>query len=135
VLRDLTVVSWPPSYGVPEGLDLILRAPVAYYLPAATLGKWLGVHWADKLLLAWTGLGVLLFFQLLPLSRQPLRWALGLASVVLFSGLDIVGGLLFYGTWPPAGSTSSGGPAHSSIHPKPPSCSGFRTMLYQPGWP
>jgi hypothetical protein len=104
VLRDLTVVSWPPSYGQPEGLDLILRAPVAYYLPAATLGKWLGVHWADKLLLAWTGLGMLLFFQLLPLSRQPLRWALGLASVVLFSGLDIVGGLLFYGTWPPAGS-------------------------------
>jgi hypothetical protein len=104
VLRDLTVGDWPPSYGRADGPGLILRAPVAYYLPAATLGKWLGVHWADKLLLAWTCLGVLLFLRLLPLSRQPLRWALGLACVVMFSGLDIVGGLLFYGSWPPAGS-------------------------------
>lgn len=104
VLRDLTVGNWPPSYGQRDGFDLILRAPVAYYLPAATLGNWLGVQWADKLLLAWTCLGVLLFLQLLPLSRQPMRWALGLACVILFSGMDIVGGLLFYGSWPPAGS-------------------------------
>lgn len=104
VLRDLTVSAWPPSYVQPGGAELILRAPVAYYLPAAALGKWLGVHWADKLLLAWTWLGTLLFLQLLPLSRQPLRWALGLICMMLFSGMDIVGGLLFYGSWPPAGS-------------------------------
>jgi len=104
VLRDLTVGAWPPSYGQVDGVDIILRAPVAYYLPAATLGKWLGIHWADKVLLAWTCLGVVLFLQLLPLSRQPMRWALGLACVVLFSGMDIVGGMLFYGSWPPAGS-------------------------------
>jgi len=104
VLRDLTVGAWPPSYGQADGVDIILRAPVAYYLPAATLGKWLGIHWADRLLLAWTWLGVLLFLQLLPLSKQPLRWALGLACVVMFSGMDIIGGLIFYRSWPPAGT-------------------------------
>lgn len=104
VLRDLTVSDGPPGYQLPGGLDLILRAPVAYYLPAATLGHWLGVGWADSLLLLWTALGVLLFLRLLPLSNQPLRWGLGVACVVLFSGMDIVGGLLFYNAWPPAGS-------------------------------
>lgn len=104
VLRDLTVGDWPPSYGRVGEFDLILRAPVAFYLPAATLGKWLGVHWVDRLLLVWTVIGVGLFLRLLPLSRQALRWGLGLLCVVLFSGMDIVGGLLFFGAFPPAGT-------------------------------
>ncbi len=104
VLRDLSSGAWPPSYGNTDGFDVILRAPVAYYLPSATLAQWLGIDWADRLLLAWTALGVGLFLSLVPLSSQALRWTLGIACVVLFSGMDILGGWLFYRSWPPLGT-------------------------------
>ncbi|MFM9559413.1 hypothetical protein ACKI19_45110, partial [Streptomyces caniscabiei] len=78
VLRDLSSGAWPPSYGNTDGFDVILRAPVAYYLPSATLAQWLGIDWADRLLLAWTALGVGLFLSLVPLSSQALRWTLGI---------------------------------------------------------
>lgn len=104
VLRDLSSGDWPPSYGNADGFDVILRAPVAYYLPSATLAQWLGIGWADHLLLAWTALGVGLFLSLVPLSSQALRWTLGITCVVLFSGMDILGGWLFYRSWPPLGT-------------------------------
>jgi putative flippase GtrA len=92
VLRDLVAVAWPPAYDVGEEDLLLLRAPVAYFLPAAGLAKLIGAGIADRLLWLWTALGVTIFFLLLPLSRtRPSRVALALLVVVAFSGMDIAG--------------------------------------------
>jgi hypothetical protein len=92
VLRDLAVSSWPPGYGVLNGSDLILRCPVAYYLPAALLAKIIGPAYADFLLFVWTAIGVMLFFMM-ALSRLQKVWQLLLAAtiIVFFSGMDILG--------------------------------------------
>lgn len=104
VLRDLSSGAWPPSYGQTAGFDVILRAPVAYYLPAATLAQWLGIGWADRLLFAWTALGVGLFLSMVPLSSIALRGALGIACLLLFSGMDILGSWLLNRSWWPLGT-------------------------------
>lgn len=92
VLRDLVVASWPPGYETGEEGVFILRAPVAYYLPAAATAKLTGLATADKLLWLWTMIGITIFFLLLPLRHATLaRAAVALAVVVLFSGMDIAG--------------------------------------------
>jgi hypothetical protein len=92
VLRDLVVGSWPPSYAAGEDDLFILRAPIAYYLPAASIAKLTGLVTADKLLWLWTMIGITVFFLLLPLRRTtPVRAAAGLLLIVLFSGMDIAG--------------------------------------------
>ena len=92
VLHDLVVGSWPPLYDVTDDDLYLLRAPVAYFLPAAALGKVFGLASADRLLWLWTVLGVMLFLLLLPLNRdKPLRFACALLIVTMFSGMDIVG--------------------------------------------
>jgi hypothetical protein len=92
VLRDLVVASWPPGYETGEDGVFILRAPVAYYLPAAAIAKLTGLATADKLLWLWTMIGITMFFLLLPLRHTTLvRATAALAVVVLFSGMDIVG--------------------------------------------
>ncbi|MBL0074505.1 MAG: hypothetical protein IPP41_00685 [Rhodocyclaceae bacterium] len=40
----------------------LLRAPVAYFLPAAAMAKIFGIASADRLLWLWTVIGVMLFF-------------------------------------------------------------------------
>jgi hypothetical protein len=92
VLRDLTVAPWPPSYAAGEDDVFILRAPVAYFLPAAAIAKLTGLATADKLLWLWTVVGITVFFLLLPLRHTSLaRSTAALLIVVLFSGMDIVG--------------------------------------------
>lgn len=92
VLRDLVAAPWPPSYEAGESDMFILRAPVAYYLPAAAIAKLTGLATADKLLWLWTMIGITVFFLLLPLRHTTLvRSIAALAVVVLFSGMDIVG--------------------------------------------
>lgn len=103
VLRDLTMSDWPPSYGSDGVFEHILRAPVTYYLPAAAMGKILGVAWADWLLWIWTILGVSVFFALLPLPASLARSALLLAMVTLFSGMDVVGWTTLSGELPRVG--------------------------------
>lgn len=96
VLRDLVLTAWPPSYGTLDGTDIILRSPVAYYLPAASLGKVLGLESADFLLFLWTTLGVGLFLMIaLSSARTPRKVIVALLVIVFFSGMDIVGALLF----------------------------------------
>ena len=46
VLHDLVASPWPVGYGLLEGKETLLRAPVAYFLPAALLGKWAGLPMA-----------------------------------------------------------------------------------------
>lgn len=92
VLHDLVVASWPVGYGVQEGVELVLRCPVAYYLPAAAFGKVFGVAAADAFLFIWTGVGASLFLWLC--LRETPSWrafATTLAVIVFFSGMDIVG--------------------------------------------
>lgn len=92
VLRDLVVNAWPIKYGEVDGLPVLLRAPVAYYLPAAVLGKLFGLVNADLFLWGWTVAGVVLLLLLLPLPKRSFpRFLLGLAVVVMFSGMDAVG--------------------------------------------
>lgn len=104
VLHDLVVDAWPVSYGETDGAPMMLRSPVAYFLPAAVLGKLFGVGYADMFLWGWTLLGVLLFLLLLPLPQRTfMRFSIGLAVVVLFSGMDVLGLLLTGSLLPESG--------------------------------
>lgn len=97
VLHDLTLYGWPPTYGEEGGYPVILRCPLGYYLPAALMGKLFGLASADFFLWLWTCLGTLLFLLLLPISaRSWPRAILGLAVVVLFSGMDWAGWTFLY---------------------------------------
>jgi hypothetical protein len=92
VLHDLVAGSWPPTYAAGGDDFYILRAPVAYFLPAAAIAKLTGLATADKLLWLWTVAGITLFFLLLPLRHASLaRSTAALLIVVLFSGMDILG--------------------------------------------
>jgi hypothetical protein len=96
VLHDLVVSPWPVGYGLLDGKESLLRAPVAYYLPAALVGKVAGLSMAHLTLALWTAMGATLFLlQVLSLTRSRLSTAVLVAAVVVFfSGLDIVGNLL-----------------------------------------
>jgi hypothetical protein len=96
VLHDLVVSPWPVGYGVLDGQESLLRAPVAYYMPAALLGKWAGLQAAHMALAVWTAAGTTLFIlQVLSLTPSRVGAALSVSAVVVFfSGLDIVGSLL-----------------------------------------
>ncbi len=96
VLHDLVVSPWPVGYGLVDGQESLLRAPVAYYLPAAIVGKAAGLAAAHVSMLVWTAIGAILFLlQVLSLTRS--RWSVAVtvaAVVVFFSGFDIIGSLL-----------------------------------------
>lgn len=92
VLRDLAVTAWPPRYKVEGVFDVILRAPVAYYLPAAMVGSFWGLPAANLALYAWTVLGYALFLHAALSLFDPggRRWVAA-AVLVGFGGLDILG--------------------------------------------
>jgi hypothetical protein len=96
VLRDLVSSSWPVGYGLLEGKETLLRASLGYFLPAAMIGKGLGLAAAHAAMALWTALGTTLFLlQVLSLTPSRVRVALLVAAViVLFSGFDIIGNLL-----------------------------------------
>jgi hypothetical protein len=99
VLHDLVVSPWPVGYGVLDGKESLLRAPIAYYLPAAIVGKVIGLSMAHMAMALWTAAGATLFL-LQVLSLMPSRMstaAMVVVVVVLFSGFDIIGCLLNYG--------------------------------------
>jgi hypothetical protein len=92
VLRDLVVSAWPVKYGLSQGMDIILRCPSAYYLPAAALGKFSGLAHADFLLFIWTALGVFLFLVLALSESSTMKQAVIVTIVVIaFSGMDVLG--------------------------------------------
>jgi hypothetical protein len=92
VLRDLVLGAWPVGYGLREGAELVLRAPIGFFLPAAAAGKMFGLQFADPALLVWTALGVALFLGLAASRVRGWPAVLLLVTVlVLFSGMDIVG--------------------------------------------
>ena len=97
ILRVLIQQPWPVSYSVsveqgtsPVTLTIPLVYYVAYYLPAAVVGKLFGWFWANQALFLWSYLGLclaLLWFVVLA-QRASL---LTLLIFVCFSGLDVVG--------------------------------------------
>jgi hypothetical protein len=96
VLHDLVVSHWPVGYGLHDGQETMLRAPLGYYLTAALIGKATSLSFAYVALLAWTAIGAVLFLlQVLSLVEDKASAALLAAAVVVFfSGADIVGELL-----------------------------------------
>ncbi|MCK9387286.1 MAG: hypothetical protein M0Q22_02680 [Sulfuritalea sp.] len=91
VLRDLVVNDWPPRYLDADGHEFVLRAPLGYYMVPALLAKFAGIAWADRLLLAWTWLGVSLFFLANFGGTTGGKRIVVLILFVIASGLDIVG--------------------------------------------
>lgn len=104
VLRDLTVLPWPVSYGPSGPWELILRAPVGYFLVPAALAKWTGLGSADLLLYVWTVLGLFLSILLVlqGIADRRHRW-LWLALLPWFSGMDFLGWLIEQPEAPVAG--------------------------------
>lgn len=96
VLHDLVVSSWPVGYGLHEGHETLLRAPLGFYLPAALVGKMTSLAFAHATLLLWTAVGAILFLlQAVSLVDSRMSAALvAVIVVVFFSGADIVGNLL-----------------------------------------
>ncbi len=95
VLHDLVGWPWPVGYGLLDGKETLLRSSLGYFLPAALVGKVLGLAAAHAAMALWTAVGATLFLlQVLSLTPSRLPVALVVtAVVVLFSGLDIVGNL------------------------------------------
>jgi len=92
LLHDLILAEGLPAYRFGGDETYILRAPLAYDLPAAAAGRIVGLYFADKLLWAWTATGTFLFLALLPFeSKLSLRLAAAMVIPVVFSGMDIVG--------------------------------------------
>lgn len=91
VLADLVAQDWPVTYRLrPPAGDLGLVYYVAYYLPAALVGRLAGWTAAHAALFAWTVAGVVLAWRWVArLGRAPA--AVALAVVVLASGFDVLG--------------------------------------------
>lgn len=98
VLGDLTFSQWPPSYRFYEGGHYLLRSAIGFFLPVAAAGKLLGAALLPHLMFIWTTLGVTIFLLLLPLpTTRPISLVGGLAIIVAFSGMDVLGIFLVHG--------------------------------------
>ena len=96
VLHDLVLGRWPVSYRTLDGREVLLRAPIGFYLPAALVGKAAGLRAAHAAMALWSAAGAAMFLMQV-LSRTPRTLSSSLtaaAVIVLFSGLDAVGTLL-----------------------------------------
>ena len=92
VLKDLIERPWPVVYDL-EGRDVPLVYYVAFYLPAALVGKVGGWTLANHALFLWSYAGLLLAgVWFIVLSRRVTAWSLLLFFA--FSGLDVIGRLL-----------------------------------------
>lgn len=96
VLADLIGAPWPVVYhSVANFGDLLLRAPLGIYLPAALVGKLLGPDAGLVAFFLWCLLGLALVTALLARGATSQREvASRLLVFVLFSGMDIVGSVL-----------------------------------------
>ena len=99
ILKDLVERPWPVVYRLggqdvpPEGRDVPLVYYVAYYLPAALIGKLAGWSLANYALFAWTLVGLVLAMLWFVVLVRRISFAV-LLLFVMFSGLDVVGRLL-----------------------------------------
>ena len=97
VLRDLTASPWPFVY-TDRGTPDLLRAPIAMFLIPALAGKAGGPAVADMAMLLQNSALLALILALGSLLFETRRTRLtALAVVIMFSGLDALGRLLFRG--------------------------------------
>jgi hypothetical protein len=100
VLVDLSRDAWPVRYRV-DGVALLLRAPIGFFLPASLVGKLWGVAAAEYALMLWMVAGVVLTFALMMRDRPTLGTAIVRIAVFIgFSGMDIVGTIAHYNPHP-----------------------------------
>ena len=101
VLRDLTATPWPPQYPFEGDFPLILRAPIAFYMPAAVVGWLAGPAVGDFALYLWTALGFALFLcAVTTLFQTPRQRWIAVLLMIAFGGLDLVGWILVKGDIP-----------------------------------
>jgi len=105
VLLDLVLRPWPVVYhGVPEQGDLLLRAPIGLYLPAAAAGKLAGMGLAGVVFFFWCLAGVVLALWLVARrGATPRAMLVRVLVFVFFSGMDGMGTLM-RGDMPTLGS-------------------------------
>lgn len=105
VLLDLVMRPWPVVYhAVGEQGDLLLRAPIGFYLPAAALGKLGGMGLAGVAFFFWCLFGVVLSLWLVARrAATPREMLVRVLVFVFFSGMDGIGTLL-RGQMPTLGS-------------------------------
>jgi hypothetical protein len=109
VLGDLIHRTWPVSYTPAENASApgSLIYYVAYYLPAAAVGKWLGHSAGQNFIVFWTWLGVLLslcaFSTAVSDDRSTRRQVLSGLFFIVASGADALGTYLASGAFPALG--------------------------------
>lgn len=92
VLHDLSIGGWPPNYQIADGSNLILRAPVGYFLPSAAIGYLLGASTANIAIYLWTALGWGLFLvAACRLFNTPRERIFCLLILTFFGGMDLLG--------------------------------------------
>ncbi len=89
ILKDLVERPWPVVYKL-GGQDVPLVYYVAYYLPAALLGKLGGWSLANQALFAWSWIGLVLAMTWFLVLNRRAAFSVVLLFV-MFSGLDVVG--------------------------------------------
>ena len=92
ILKDLVTRPWPVVYRL-GGEQVPLVYYVAYYLPAALLGKLGGWTLANQALFVWSLLGLILAMLWFSILSRRAAFTVVLLFV-LFSGLDVVGQMI-----------------------------------------
>ena len=89
VLRDLVNCEWPVVYSGSEGHTSMLCYYFAYWIPAALVGKVLGLAWAQNFLYIWTVVGIFLFIRVAGSVKGKHVFML-LLFLIFFGGLDLL---------------------------------------------
>ena len=96
VLLDLVRRPWPVAYDV-DGVEMLLRAPIGYFLPASLVGKVSNVRVAEGAQVLWTLAGVSLVFRMMLRDRPgPGAVVIRLGVFIVFSGMDLLGQIAHY---------------------------------------
>ncbi|OGL22488.1 hypothetical protein A2707_04145 [Candidatus Saccharibacteria bacterium RIFCSPHIGHO2_01_FULL_45_15] len=98
IFHDLIEYKWPVIYSNGSSLSYY----IGYYLPSAAFGKIFGANAADYFQLLWLAGGVFLVFYWLCRLTKSIRIWLALL-LVGFSGMDIIGRLIFENNLPSLG--------------------------------
>jgi len=97
ILKDLIDQPWPVGYAI-RGESANLVYYVAYYLPAALVGKAAGWEIANLALFCWSFIGAALALIWVCLLSRGRVWVCS-AVFLLFSGMDVAGALTGGGSW------------------------------------
>ena len=91
VLNDLITNHWPVIYEQ-ENQRYFLRAPLGYYLPGALIGKMFDSYSVGLwFLFTWGVIGTYLTLSIAIKNYTFRKAAIGIAIIIFFSGLDVIG--------------------------------------------